>query len=318
MDNTPILRIENLFKQFPVPRTMGDRLKRRPSQVVHAIDGVSFDVNQGEILALVGESGSGKTTVGMNVLGLQVPTHGRILFDGQDVAAWATGKLKSGKRRGELGRLSRRKQILALRRRGVRYVEVRSLDVDPFEPLGMSEEQLDFMDVFMRFCLFADSPRIAAQERRAIDENQVLTAHRGRDPNLELLRDGQRIQLRSWALELMDAMESVAELMDGASEGACRRSLRSQHEKVLDPDRTPSARVLAEMRANGEGFFHFAQRVSESHRDYFLSSELDSERDAFLRRLSEESMRRQGEIEEEEDMSFEAFLERYFAQKWND
>ncbi|MGB7875636.1 MAG: ATP-binding cassette domain-containing protein, partial [Anaerolineales bacterium] len=118
MEKEPLLQIENLFKQFPVPRTMGDRLKRRPAQVVHAIDGVSFTVNQGEIMALVGESGSGKTTVGMNVLGLQVPTHGRILFDGQDVAAWATGRLsRSGKTRDDISHLSRRKQVLALRRR---------------------------------------------------------------------------------------------------------------------------------------------------------------------------------------------------------
>jgi len=96
MDKTPILQIENLYKQFPVTRTLIDRLKRSPKQVVHALDGVSFTVAQGEILALVGESGSGKTTVGMNVLGLQEPTKGRITFDGYDVADWSAGRLKSG------------------------------------------------------------------------------------------------------------------------------------------------------------------------------------------------------------------------------
>ena len=130
MEKPPILQIEELYKQFPVTRTFIDRIKRSPRQVVHALDGVSFTVAQGEILALVGESGSGKTTVGMNVLGLQVPTKGRILFDGYDVANWATGRLKSGKNGDELGRLSKRKQILALRRRAQMVFQ------DPYESLN--------------------------------------------------------------------------------------------------------------------------------------------------------------------------------------
>ncbi len=74
--------------------TIADRLKRQPRKIVHAVDGVSFEVPRGEILALVGESGSGKTTVGMNILGLQVPTKGRVIFDGHDVAGWSRGRLK--------------------------------------------------------------------------------------------------------------------------------------------------------------------------------------------------------------------------------
>ena len=131
MEKEPILRIEGLYKQFPVTRALADRLKRTPKQVVHALDGVSFTVNQGEIVALVGESGSGKTTVGMNVLGLQVPTKGRILFDGRDVAHWATGRLpRSGKNGDDLSHLSRRNQILALRRRAQMVFQ------DPYESLN--------------------------------------------------------------------------------------------------------------------------------------------------------------------------------------
>jgi len=131
MEKGPILQIESLYKQFPVTRTLMDRLKRNPKQIVHALDGVSLTVEQGEIMALVGESGSGKTTVGMNVLGLQVPTKGRILFDGYDVADWATGRLsRSGKNGDDLGHLSRRKQILALRRRAQMVFQ------DPYESLN--------------------------------------------------------------------------------------------------------------------------------------------------------------------------------------
>ena len=131
MDKKPILQIENIYKQFPVARTPMDRLRRRPKQVVHALDGVSFTVDKGEILALVGESGSGKTTVGMNVLGLQEPTNGHVLFDGYDVADWSAGRLKSGKNgENDLGHLNGRKQILALRRRAQMVFQ------DPYESLN--------------------------------------------------------------------------------------------------------------------------------------------------------------------------------------
>jgi len=130
MSLRPILQIEGLSKHFPVARTISDRFKRRPNRVVHAVDGVSFEVAQGEILALVGESGSGKTTVGMNILGLQVPTEGRVLFDGYDVAAWAKGQLRPMGIDDELGKLSRRRQILTLRRRAQMVFQ------DPYESLN--------------------------------------------------------------------------------------------------------------------------------------------------------------------------------------
>ena len=131
MENQPILQIEKLYKHFPVTRTIADRLKRRPQQVVHAVDGVSFEVARGEILALVGESGSGKTTVGMNILGLQVPTKGVITFDGYNVADWAKGQLPSSDQNGnELAKRSRRQQILELRRRAQMVFQ------DPYESLN--------------------------------------------------------------------------------------------------------------------------------------------------------------------------------------
>jgi peptide/nickel transport system ATP-binding protein len=131
MNDQPILQIENLYKYFPVAHTIFDSLKGRPHQVVHAVDGVSFEVVRGDILALVGESGSGKTTVGMNILGLQVPTRGQIRFDSYSIADWALGKLKPSKANGnDLGKLSRRAQILALRRRAQMIFQ------DPYESLN--------------------------------------------------------------------------------------------------------------------------------------------------------------------------------------
>ncbi|KAA6187726.1 glutamate--cysteine ligase [Thiohalocapsa marina] len=203
---------------------------------------------------------------------------------------------------------------LALRRRGVRYVELRSVDVNPFEPLGIDEPQMRFLSVFMLHALLLDSPRIDARERRLIDANHLLAAHRGREPGLRLGRPEGEIALDAWALETLDAMQAVAELLDGGADGPHGASLRAQRHKILEPDATPSARMLAEMRASGEGFAQFTRRLTEGHREHFRATPLDPEHEAWLRGLAAASFDRQRTIEAADDMDFDTFMETYFAQ----
>jgi glutamate--cysteine ligase len=206
------------------------------------------------------------------------------------------------------------KPSLALRRRGIRYVELRSLDVNAFEPIGVGDSQLHFLETLMLWCLLHESPRIAPAERQAIDRNQVLAAHRGREPGLALERDGEPVALAAWAAEVLEDMANVAELLDGRSDGPRTSVLRLQRDKVRDPDLTPSARMLAEMRANGESFFELAERISLAHREKLGSERLTPERERELSELAGESVRRQLEIEAADDVDFDAFLAHYFAQ----
>ena len=210
----------------------------------------------------------------------------------------------------------------ALRRKGVDYIEVRSFDVNAFAPSGVDPEQLHFMAAFVRFCLLADSTRIQPRERRAIDDNLLLVAHRGREPGLRLEREGQAVALRDWALALLEAMAPVAALVDGdlgsgaadqRTAGPCAASLARQRAKVLDPDLTPSARMLAEMRAREESFFALAQRLSHAHRRALLARPLAPERLAMFEDLTRSSLHRQAQIEAADDVDFDTFLARYLA-----
>ncbi len=203
---------------------------------------------------------------------------------------------------------------LALRRRGIRYVELRSVDVNAFLPLGIDAEQMHFLATLMCYCLLSGGTRIDARERGAIDRNQVLAAHRGREPGLTLERGRKRVALADWAGEVLEGMVAVAELIDGGSDGPHGASVRSQQAKVRDPELTPSARMLAEMRERGEGFAVLARRLSEQHRDYFQSLSLAPERAAWLSGLAQGSLERQRQIEAADDIDFDEFLRRYFAQ----
>lgn len=217
---------------------------------------------------------------------------------------------------------------LALRRRGILYVELRSVDVNAFHPLGVDETELRFLTTFMTHCLLMPSPRITPRERRAIDSNEVLAAHRGREPGLMLERHSDRIPLREWAAQTLDAMWPVAALLDGAAcaaadgaksapldaEGPYCAALRAQAAKVADPEATPSARMLAEMRENNEGFAEFAARLTERHRETFQTMAIDPERAAWLERLATTSLERQEAIEASDAIDFDAFLRRYSRQ----
>lgn len=81
----PLLDVEDLHVYFPVRAPLIQQLYRRQKANVHAVDGVSFSLERGEILGLVGESGCGKTTTGRAVLRLVDPTSGKIRFEGQDI-----------------------------------------------------------------------------------------------------------------------------------------------------------------------------------------------------------------------------------------
>jgi len=204
----------------------------------------------------------------------------------------------------------------ALRRGGVRYVEVRALDVSAYDPAGVSEDALRFLEAFLLFCLLEDSPRVGDAEQRRIDENQRMVACCGRDPELVLDDGGGGRSVREWARALVEACVGPAEaLQAGASEPACTRALERQLEAVGDPQRLPSARILAEMRATGETFFDFAMRKSVEHERRFQERALPPEVAADLERLARESHERQGAIEAEDDLDFDTFLARYYAER---
>ena len=207
------------------------------------------------------------------------------------------------------------KPTLALQKRGVRYVELRSSDVNAFHPLGISQEQLWFLEAFMLFCLLQDSPGIGVEEQIVIDRNMELVAQRGRDPQLLLSRQDQEIKLSDWAHEICVNMFAICEQLDGDDpERPYSSVLRQQLEVVADPERTPSAMMLADMRKNGEGFFHFAQRMSLQHKRFSDAWQLQQARKLMFEQEVSRSTEQQRLMEDADDISFERFLENYFNQ----
>jgi glutamate--cysteine ligase len=210
------------------------------------------------------------------------------------------------------------KPIHALQRRGVRYVELRSLDVNAFHPLGIADEQVYFIEALMLFCLLHESPPINVAEQKSIDWNELTAAHQGRKPGLKLQRKESAISLRDWGLEICEALLPICEILETGLPGQpYSKSLQLQKSRLQESELTPSARMLREMREKGEGFYHFAQRMSKQHQHDFMQQRGTTEEQKLLSQEVEDSWRRQREIEASDTLSFDEFLEEYFAQQLN-
>ncbi len=206
---------------------------------------------------------------------------------------------------------------VALLQRGIQYVELRSLDVNAYHPLGVDEHQLRFLEALMFTCLLAASPPLDAVEQLESNDNVLRVAHRGREPGLALRRHAQEISLRDWGQEVLDSVLPVAEFLDRVHGGnGYEDATDDQLRKLLHPELTPSARMLEEMRSRGEGFYDFARRLSLQHHRFFTTRELSparvSELDASVTRSFSELAAIQGRPQE----AFDRFLEGYFAQTY--
>jgi len=202
--------------------------------------------------------------------------------------------------------------VQALCRRGVQYIEVRCLDVDPFEPVGISLETGRFMDAFLLFCALDDSPLINEIDSQIHARNFSRTVKEGRRPGLTLTRNGAEVPLALWAEELIERIRPVAALLDEQHNdgGVHAASLAQQLAKVANPALTPSARVLEEVRALGSSAA-FGLRQSELHAAYFRESALMPAEEAMFAEMAAASLAEQAIIEQTQTGSFDAFVAAY-------
>ncbi|WP_426114245.1 glutamate--cysteine ligase [Massilia sp. PWRC2] len=202
--------------------------------------------------------------------------------------------------------------IQALCRRGVQYIEVRCMDVDPFEPVGISLETGRFLDAFLLFCALDDSPVVTVNESAANASNFAHTVKEGRRPGLLLTRGDAQIALRDWAGELLQRIAPVAALLDVQHNeaGVHAASLATQQAKIDNPALTPSARVLAEVTALGSSAA-FGLRQSELHAAFFRHDPLMPAELALFDEMSAASLAEQAAIEAAPGPAFDDFVAAY-------
>ncbi len=200
----------------------------------------------------------------------------------------------------------------ALRRRGAEYLELRLVDADPFEPLGVSADSMRFMEAFLLYCLLEESPPMPADEYLAFLSNLDATAWRGRAKNAKLFREGREVLLRHWGLEICDRLAPVCEALDGKDDGPYGKALQAAGECLRDPGLTPASRVLDEL--SGAGWDHQAwgmEKAQAASRPPLVPP--DSARRQALKDEAPASLKRQDWQESQDQPPFHEFLAQYLG-----
>jgi glutamate--cysteine ligase len=203
----------------------------------------------------------------------------------------------------------------ALRDRGVEYVEVRLLDLNPFVPIGITPQTLRFLDVFLLHCLLSDSPPDTPQEIAALGRNQHKTAAYGRQPGLMLERGEREVALVDWADELLQSFASIAANLDATYQTSdYTDALRGAQTLLQQPELLPSARVLAVMEEDfGNSFTAFGCAQSQQTRSKLLALPFSAALQAKFAAECEQSVREQQVIEAADRIPFETYRQQYVS-----
>jgi glutamate--cysteine ligase len=201
----------------------------------------------------------------------------------------------------------------ALKERGVSYVEVRALDVNPFSSIGIERNQFFFLDVFLLYCLVAPSEFMDQTEHHHAEQNLRTVVDHGRAPDV-MLHDGeQRKSLPDWSQEIFASMGQVAAILDEANGNKEYTSaVDKEWLKILDPNLTPSAKVLNILLEQKQDNGSLGLQLAEQYKNELLSGPYRHVSEEELTRHARESIQSQVKLEQEDTIGFDEFLFNYF------
>ncbi|MFC2589136.1 MAG: glutamate--cysteine ligase [Ottowia sp.] len=200
----------------------------------------------------------------------------------------------------------------ALRARGVEYVEVRLMDLNPFLPVGIDEQTMRFLDVFLLHCLLSDSPPDSPAEIEALKRNQHLVAERGREPGLKLACGGMEVALTDWAAQVLGELPALARALDEALGGdGHQAAVQAAQQALHNPALLPSARVLAALPGYGDSYVAFMLDHSQQIRSLMLAQPPGAALRQRFAEMAVKSRAQQHAIEVSDTLSFEQYRREY-------
>ncbi len=192
---------------------------------------------------------------------------------------------------------------------GVEYVEVRLLDIDPYQPIGINETTIHFLDTLLLYCLLVESPKHDDALCESVANNVTEVVHRGRNVNTLINDQGKQRTIAEWGNEILNDLLSLADQLDEImGTGSHRSSIQSQQQKLADPDLTPSGVILKDMHSESVPFFRFAMNKAIEHKQHFMDQPLSKGELEYFERLVATSKENQEHVEQQASISFDAYL----------
>ena len=203
--------------------------------------------------------------------------------------------------------------LQALNNHGIEYIEVRSLDVNPFSSVGLTKEQVNFVDLFLTWCAIKDSAALSDEQATHLKSNFNDIVVNGRDPALTLEIDGKNQSVALWGEWLTGELKELAVVLD-KSKSVDRYKCAIEHiaPRFSAPELTSSARVLAYIKDKNIDNGPLALALSSQYKQELIDLPYRIYSEEYFEAARKESLEKQKKIESEDTQSFDEFLVQYF------
>jgi len=199
----------------------------------------------------------------------------------------------------------------ALKNRGVGYVELRAVDVNPYSSIGIDEIAAGFLESLALYCLLSDSPELFADEQEQIDRNQTEVVNRGRAADVKIELGEKTMTFQAWAQQHLANIQQCATLLDQANQTQLYQdAIVVMQQRLAHVENTLSAHVIEDTLKHG-GTWSFGSVMAQQHVQYYDQHVLNQERKQYFDELAQTSLQKQAELEQDNDMSFSQYLAKY-------
>ena len=199
----------------------------------------------------------------------------------------------------------------ALKNRGVGYVELRAVDVNPYSSIGIDEIAAGFLESLALYCLLSDSPELYADEQEQIDRNQTEVVNRGRAADVKIELGKKTMTFQAWAQQHLATIQQCATLLDQANQTQLYQdAIVVMQQRLAHVENTLSAHVIEDTLKYG-GTWSFGSVMAQQHVQYYDQHVLNQERKQYFDELAQTSLQKQAELEQDNDMSFSQYLAKY-------
>ena len=199
----------------------------------------------------------------------------------------------------------------ALANRGIGYVELRAVDVNPYSPIGIDEHTAGFLEVLALYCLLQDSPALLDAEQSIIEKNQAEVVNRGRAPNAHIQESDVKTPIEAWGQQYVTAMQPLAALLDQSyATQLYSQALERMMVRLHEVDETLSAHMIADTIRHG-GTWGFGSYMAQQHAHAYEQHTLRPETQTYFDEIAVQSIQQQQQLEQAQGLSFADYVAQY-------
>lgn len=205
------------------------------------------------------------------------------------------------------------RQIHKIQNTGINYIELRSIDLNPFNPIGIDKDTLNFLEIFSLYCTLKDSKNISSDEFNICKSNDKKVAIEGRKPGLKLINNGKKVLLSIWALEIIEEMQTLADNYEDRTNDF-HASIVKMRERVIESHKTPSSRLLELVLQRNITMDQLGYELGSKYLEDYIS--ISSNSNQLWEELETETMNSillQTKEDKKPQKEFKKFLHEYFS-----